>query len=224
MRYRYIRVTGYAIKATVFVAGVALLANLGLALVGMPAPFRHWITARDLGTDLPPDYVVVFGGGGIPSESGLIRSYHAAWIAQVYSNATVVVALPGDEKDPDSALSRMIGELVMRGVKRERVRAESRGRHTYEQAVQVRALLGASALADRVLLVTSPYHLRRAVMCFRSEGFTNLAVWATYGEGVEPDLGGGQFARYRFWNNLEFQLNCQRELCAMAYYKLRGWL
>ena len=41
-----------------------------------------------------PDYIIVLGGGGIPSASGLMRCYAAAGEARVYPDARILIAMP----------------------------------------------------------------------------------------------------------------------------------
>lgn len=170
-----------------------------------------------------PRYVIVLGGGGIPSPTGLIRTYHAAQVGRRFTEATFVVALPADG-DPDaSSVGRMRDELVLRGIPRESVLMETQGINTFEQARNSRTLLGDEALHENVLVVTSPTHLRRSLMCFRKQGFEKITGLTAISVGEEADLGGGTVVRYEFWNNLVSQIEIVREIVAIVVYRLRGW-
>lgn len=210
--------------ALLIVAGAAMLVSVCLAVCGLPGGLGAWIAAQAWNTGGVPDYVVVLGGGGIPSESGLVRTYYAAERGREWTNAVFVVALTAEGDVEASSAGRMRDELVLRGISRSAIRLETRGRNTHEQAAQTRRLLGDEALNRRLCIVSSPTHLRRAALCFRKEGFTRVATLGARSVGVEANLGPGQALRYRFWANLEYQVRVMREVCALAYYRLRGWV
>jgi uncharacterized SAM-binding protein YcdF (DUF218 family) len=181
---------------------------------------------------------VLLGGGGIPSESGLMRSYRVAEVARHYPNAAVAVAMTDSN---DVSTVRMLDELAMRGVKRERILLEDRGRSTREQAVNLHQLLYADGAAPVVLVVTSPEHMRRALGVFRKAGFQRVsgaaadarAITANLNYHAEemgetnalvPDVGQSMMARYGMWNNLLMTGRSARELVAIVYYRMMGWM
>ena len=124
----------------------------------------------------------------------------------------------------DGNLGRMRDELVMRGVPPGSVRMETRGRNTYEQAVNIREMLGPAALEEPVHLVTERTHLRRSILCFRKAGFQRVWGVGTYNTAAEADIGAGAFLRYTLWSNLQLQIRVFREVIATAFYKFRGWI
>jgi uncharacterized SAM-binding protein YcdF (DUF218 family) len=193
-------------------------------LLGPPAALVGWLTARNEPIRHSPQYVVVLGGAGIPSETGLIRTYYAAECGKNLTNAVLVVALPADGDPEISSVGRMRDELVMRGISRSRIRMETRGLNTHEQAVNIALLLGPEALAAPVLVVTSPSHIRRALLCFRKAGFRQIGALAAEDADNEADAGPHTRARYSFWSALQFEVQMARELTAMAVYKIRGWI
>lgn len=184
-------------------------------------PLR-WLSAAEPNAP-PPAVIVVLGGGGIPSRSGLLRCFHAASLAQTYPRARCVVSLPAENPETDS-VGRMRDELVMRGVAPDRIALETQARNTREQAEALRRLLGEAALGEPVWLVTSGAHARRSVLCFRKAGFGSVYGATAREEGAEGDLGPGVFWRYVFWSRLEEQAEILRELAAMAYYRMKGWI
>jgi uncharacterized SAM-binding protein YcdF (DUF218 family) len=211
-------------KGVTAVLAVACALQVLCAVVGLPPGLGEWITARDWPGAGPPRFVVVLGGAGIPSASGLMRTYHAAHLARSVTGAVYVVCLPSDTDPETSSVGRMRDELVLRGIPAESVLMEHDGRNTHEQAVSVKRLLGDEALGESVLIVSSPVHMRRALMSFRKVGFERLSTAPARPEGVEADLGPGTGVRYAFWANLERNVQVVRELVALAYYKLRGWV
>ncbi len=207
-----------------WVALVLVLLQAVGGCTGWPRSVRDWLTARDLAAKGKPRVIVVLGGGGIPSESGLIRTYYAAQAARAHPGVHCVVALPADQNPERASVGRMRDELVLRGVPKANVQMETRGRNTHEQAINTKTLLGETALKAPVWLVTSPEHGRRAVLCFRKAGFLNVGCVAAENVAAEADPGQGASLRYGFWGNLEAQTRYARELVALLYYKVRGWI
>ena len=213
-------------KVLVRTAALAFALELLVGFLGVPGWLSGRLVADAATLAGPPRYVVVLGGGGIPSESGLIRTYYAATAGTNWPTATFVVSLPTDFAPAESSVGRMRDELVLRGIPASSIRMESRSFNTHEQAVRIAALLGPKALDEPVLIVTSSYHVHRALRCFRKAGFGHVAALAAVDQGpeVRVDPSGRILLRYRFWANLESEVQCARELVATFYYKLRGWI
>jgi uncharacterized SAM-binding protein YcdF (DUF218 family) len=187
-----------------------------------------------------PNYIVLLSGGGIPSESGLMRSYQAASLAHTYPGATLIVAMPEEADEATSSTRRMFEELEMRGVARARLLLEGKGRNTREQAANIRTMVGATN-QPALLVVTSPDHMKRSLLTFRKLGFTRVHGAAAYDVAVNADLrfdvdtlglsttptpgvGSNLVVRYQFWNNLMMEARIVREFFALAYYKMNGWI
>lgn len=217
-------VANRCLRCLLAIAAIAFLVQLYFGVAGVPGCVVGWITGRELRSDEPPRYVIVLGGGGIPSESGLIRTYYAAEIGLRETNATLVVSLPSDGEPLTNSVGRMRDELILRGVRPEAILMEHKALNTHEQAVNVRRLLGDDCLRKRVLLVTSPTHVRRAYLCFRHEGFENIVVRAAYSMAAEADIGGGVLLRYSIWANLQLEVEIAREVAAMLWYRAKGWI
>ena len=203
--------------------GVMFVIQLAVGFLGLPRSLTLWLAGGEPPAGITPRYVVVLGGGGIPSESGLIRTYCAAAYGAGRSGVTFIVALPSDGDPATNSVGRMRDELILRGIPAGSVLMEYRGRSTREQAVNIRRMIGPE-VAKPVVIVTSPYHVRRSVLCFRKQGFNRVSGLPADSVGAEADLGGGVTLRYAFWSNLISTIEAARELCAMAQYKLRGWL
>ena len=92
-----------------------------------------------------------------------------------------------------------------------------------------------------VLLITSPEHMRRAVLCFRKAGFEKVNGLPAFENALEadlkfdddklggnntliPDVGESIKARYQLWNHLKYEILIAREIVALGYYRLRGWI
>jgi uncharacterized SAM-binding protein YcdF (DUF218 family) len=179
MRLKRLRRTGAVVAA----AGV-----LGLSFAGL-SPLANWVILpleerfpvfRDDGR--PVDGVVVLGGAVQAEESfgrgqlmvneaaervlalaDLTRRYPAARIVFSGGGGTIFT----EEAPEADALARFIGTL---GLTRERVLFENQSRTTFENAVYGRRLVDPKP-GERWLLVTSAWHMPRAVGCFRQAGF-----------------------------------------------------
>jgi uncharacterized SAM-binding protein YcdF (DUF218 family) len=203
--------------------GVFLLLIL-LGVTGPPQGIVAWLEMPEVAPLITPRNVVVLGGGGIPSGSSLLRTYYAAQYGKNLTGTTFVVSLPTDGDPETSSVGRMRDELVLRGIPSAAIRLEYRGLNTHEQAVNVQRLLGREALNQPILIVTSGYHMRRAVSCFRNQGFTNVSGLLASEIGAEAEIGPWGWLRYGAWANLERGIRVGRELAALAAYKFEDWI
>lgn len=220
--------------------GAGLVLLLVVALCFTPFPWRAyaWLARDTQSLTGEPDVLVMLGGGGIPSESGLMRSYALAEQARRHPNALVAVAMPDTN---DLSCIRMKEELVMRGISPDRIIWEDQGRNTREQALRLHTMLYADGMEPNTLLVTSPNHMKRALLTFRKAGFHAITGRSEFGEALTadlhytrqelggtaaalPDIGQSYTLRYSFWNNLHYQFRVLHELAGLAYYRVMGWI
>lgn len=222
------------------VAGLVLVFACGLALTGVPWSWYERMALPEPGAGVPPQVIVMLGGGGIPSETGLVRSWKTAEAAHLFPDARVLVAMPDDGREtPEQGIE---AELRLRGVAPERLRREARGRNTREQAVECLKLIRAEFPEPVVIgLVTTPEHMTRVWRSFRKAGAEQLVGFPAWPEAIEVDMsyrasdlggtavignlvGGSDLIKYRFWDNLILLLRCARETAAIVYYQTMGWL
>ena len=232
------RVRGWGIlKGVLLTIGTVALVAVFMAFT--PAPFYMWygMGMKKAGINRPPDYIVVMGGGGMPSESGLMRCWYGAKVAGRFTRAMVIVALPGDIHDSISSVNQMKQELVLRGVAPERILLEDSGTNTRAEALCVQNII---PISKSLLIVTSPEHLLRAVLTFKKAGFMKVDGLPAFEKTIESDLSfsgkklgghGGMLdigknitVRYQFWMQMNYELLALREWTAMGYYKLMGWI
>jgi uncharacterized SAM-binding protein YcdF (DUF218 family) len=203
--------------ATLFVIQVAV------ASCHIPELLMEWLSCRGMETEHQPQYVVLLGGS-IPTQEGLMRAYYAAEFGKGRTGITYIVSMPSDEDPEDSGPARVRDELVLRGVPASDILFESKGLNTHQQAVFVRSMLGDNTLNQPLLIVTSPAHMRRALLCFRKQGFTRVACLSASDRGYAVDIGRWVFFRYTLWCRLQWQAEIAREFTALVAYKLRGWI
>ena len=187
-----------------------------------------------------PATIIMLAGAGIPSGDGLIRTYYTAIFAKSYLSANIIIAMPGDITDSLSAPRLVEKELKLRGINPHSISFEHTGRNTREQAQKLAAGKTSVQLTAPVTLVTSPEHMKRAVLAFRKCGFTNVSGLPTFeyaintdltfrdsdlkGNTLAPPIGNNLQFRYQFWNHLKYEIMVLREYFGLAYYKLRGWI
>ncbi len=91
-----------------------------------------------------------------------------------------------------------------------------------------------------MMLVTSPEHMRRSLLCFRKAGFEQVCGLSAFENAAEadfsfrdddlgrnpvlvPDVGSNLQLRYQVWTHLRYEIMFTREMLALVYYRLRGW-
>jgi uncharacterized SAM-binding protein YcdF (DUF218 family) len=119
---------------------------------------------------------VTAGRGGLAINEAAERLTEGLRIARLLPNAKVIftggVGALFDDKDAGWAVRNY---LIDAGVAPERIITETSSRNTYENALNTRDLLK-SEPHDRWLLVTSAYHMPRAVGTFRQLGFNVIPL------------------------------------------------
>jgi uncharacterized SAM-binding protein YcdF (DUF218 family) len=215
------------------------LAFLSLLLCLTPVPFRIWyyFATSESSLNRPPDYIVTMGGGGMPSEAGMMRIFYSARVARQFPKAKVIISLPGDTIDRKGALYGLKKEMILRGVDSGRIIFENRGTSTRGEAFYIFMRLGPK---PAICVVSSPEHIRRSVLSFRKAGFTRVdgvpaftvEVKANFffndktlgGRKWVPEIGKNLVVRYTFWTQLKYEQQLIRESLALFYYKLNGWI
>ncbi len=202
---RFTRLASWLVITSIVLVAVAGLSPLGNALIlPLEQRFPPWDASRG-----PPDGIVVLGGAITPDVSvarGTVALNEAAEritatveLARRYPNARIIFsggtnALIADEPVEAAVAVR---EFEALGVAHDRITAEEQSRNTIENAVFSR-LLADPKPGERWLLVTSAYHMPRAIAAFRAAGFAIEAYpvdWRTRGpiDAMRPfaSLGDG---------------------------------
>lgn len=175
------------------------LAGFGVAglLAGGLSPLPAWALLPleqrfpAFAEDRPPDGIIVLGGGieaGSSSARGQVvvndageRPIYMADLARRYPQARLVFS-GGSGSLADGSIAE--ADIVSRdadilGLPRARLILENRSRNTRENAVFSAAMVQPKP-EERWLLVTSAFHMPRAVGCFRAAGFAVTAFPVDY--------------------------------------------
>lgn len=165
------------------VTSLVLLALFGLSPLGnvlmlpLEERFPPWDASRG-----PPDGVIVLGGiiaedvsaarGAVALNESAERVTVAAELARRYPNLRIIFSGGTNALifDNDAEAGFAVRQLEDLGVARERIIAEEQSRNTVENAVFSR-LIANPQPGERWLLLTSAFHMPRAVAVFRAVGF-----------------------------------------------------
>jgi uncharacterized SAM-binding protein YcdF (DUF218 family) len=165
-----------------------VVAALGLAICGF-SPLGNWLL-YPLESRFPPwdasegapDGIIVLGGPIDPDVSAarkvpVIRNapdriVTAAILARKYPSARIIfTGGNADLRSNDAREADYAGDIFERlGVSKTRLTMERRSRNTFENA-EFSKRLAAPKAGERWLLITSAYHMPRAVGLFRKVGF-----------------------------------------------------
>jgi uncharacterized SAM-binding protein YcdF (DUF218 family) len=188
---RFTRLASWLVVTSLVLVAVAGLSPLGNALLlPLEQRFPPWDAARG-----PPDGIVVLGGAISPNISGArgaVALNEAAEritvtveLARRYPKARIICSGGNNSFTSETTVEAALAvrELEALGVARERLTAEEQSRNTVENAVFSR-LIAQPKPGERWLLVTSAYHMPRAIGAFRAAGFQVEAYpvdWRTRG-------------------------------------------
>jgi uncharacterized SAM-binding protein YcdF (DUF218 family) len=202
---RFTRLASWLIVTSLVLIAVAGLSPLGNALIlPLEQRFPPWDASRG-----PPDGIVLLGGmispdvsaarGAVALNEAAERITVTAELARRYPNARIVLTGGRNALIFDEGIEAVfaVRQLEALGVAHDRIAAEEQARNTIENAVFSR-LVANPKPGERWLLVTSAYHMPRAMAVFRAAGFPVEAYpvdWRTRGpiDMVRPfaSLGDG---------------------------------
>jgi len=188
---RFTRLASWLIVTSLVLLAVAGLSPLGNVLIlPLEQRFPPWDASRG-----PPDGLIILGGAispGISAARGAValdeaaeRVTVAAELARRYPNARVIFsggsnAVLFDEGVEAPFAVRQLQDL---GIAHDRITAEEQSRNTIENAAFAR-LIANPKPGQRWLLLTSAYHMPRAMAAFRAADFPVEAYpvdWRTRG-------------------------------------------
>lgn len=224
----------------------ALLLALGVLLVGgnrwTAMSLARGLESRYRPPDPPPqvDAIVVLGGGSesaeaprrIPEVNGAgDRMIYAAWLYR--QGAAPAILASGGVLDWSSASTTPADDMAMllelMGVPDDVIWRQPRSRNTFEDAVYSAEILRQKG-AQRILLVTSAWHMPRAVRLFEAQRLdvtpapTDFIVsdndWASR---WSLDLRAIILGLLPNVDNLSLTTKMLKEYLGMSYYTLIGW-
>jgi uncharacterized SAM-binding protein YcdF (DUF218 family) len=191
---RFMRLASWFIVTSVVLLAVAGLSPLGNVLIlPLEERFPPWDAAHG-----PPDGIVMLGGaispqvsverGTIALQEGGARLVVTAELGLRYPKARIVISAgPGAlvyDEGPEAGVA--VRELEALGIAHERITAEEQSRNTVENAVFSR-LIANPQPGEHWILVTSAFHMPRAIATFRAAGFPIEAYPVDFRTGGPAD-------------------------------------
>lgn len=174
--------------------------------------------------------IVVLGGGTVTyqSEAGAISEMSDATSLRVLEAVRLyrrleprwLVVSGGSATQSVPETVPMTQELIDAGIPADRIQPDPISGSTREQAVNLSGQLRQLGV-ERFLLVTSPIHMRRALAAFRAQGLPAVPAPSAQHALGSPVLGSGWLPHPAA---LDASQAAIRELLALGYYWLRGWI
>ncbi len=198
--------------ATIVLAAIAYLLVFQTSLV--------WRAAEPLKVSAEPtraDAIVVFAGGaGESGQAGggyqerfkqAVDLYRGGYAPRMIFSTGFVFAFQEGEVMKSLAMAN--------GVPPEAIILELQARNTYENVARTQEILSTYGW-KRVLLVSSPYHMRRATMTWKAV--------APETEAIPTPVPASQFYMHRRGPSLAQIRGILQEYAAIALYWWRGWV
>ncbi len=218
--------TGIAVLMLVF-SGFIYALSITPVADKLILPLENSYSRLDVKNITNHDIYAVLGGGihdnspdiegeGSPSGDALQRLVYVFRLYRFQPLPVIVSSGKGFKcQKPEAPVMKRY--LVQMGIPEKDIYMDTTSRNTYENAVEIKKLCEKLA-CKRVILITSAYHMKRAVYSFRHAGLTN----------VVPAPADYKTSRtcYNFINympDMEALLNTYRalhEYIGMLYYKI----
>ena len=183
---------------------------------------------HDVASIAPADAIVLLGGAlrGDTQMGTLVdlnqradRLVHAVVLFKA-GKAPLIVATGGGVEGARTEAEQMRELLEVMGVPAERIVLESESRNTHDNAVYSAQLLRELGL-ERILLVTSAYHMRRSVALFEAQGLEVIPAPTDYQRLVSAQVLPGWLPSV---SNLYQSTDALHELVEYQVYRWQGWL
>lgn len=178
------------------------------------------------------DAIILMGGDGIPSPGGLIRLYYTTDAAKENPKAKIVIAMPYHGNDSIETSNAIIQKMALDGIDSNRIIWANQGFNTRSQVVEISTLI---PLSSKIIIVSTPEHMYRAVRSFEKIGFGEVASLPTFEippseiellDKKKKNITELQNLnlRYNMWSYLQYEVKVLREYAAITYYWLHGWI
>jgi len=211
--------------------GIIFLVLIFLGFTERPFWAYYALSSPQEELKTPPERIILMGAEGMPSKKNLIRCYFAIEAAKTYPETRIIIALPqSDTSTSDNNLLKMRNEFTAKGIDSARILFETTGVNTYSQVKNMCKILNPG---ESVLVITSPEHMKRTLLCFKKQGFKNVSGQASFGNDINPELlkqAEGDYVsrsltlRYNIWTQFQYEIIVVREYMALLYYKYKGWI
>lgn len=224
--WRGVRRTGLGLS--VFACAWLYLCSTGIVAGYLIGQLESQYPARALSVVPEVDAIVLLGGAtrGYAHMSTLSdlnqhadRLVHAAVLYKA-RKAPVILLSGGTIQGEHPEAEQMRDLLAVMGVDKRDMLLETESRSTYENAMHSAAAIKRRSWG-KVLLVTSAYHMPRAVAVFAAQGVEVIPAPTDFKRVVAPSLLPGWLPSA---NNLVLSSIAVHEFVGYQVYRWRGWL
>lgn len=215
----------------------ALIALSWLWIWSMPVTSEHLLKGLESHYDYLPvgevptaDAIVVLGGAfssdatwPYPSAGGSIdRYWHGARLYHAGRAPMMILSGGRHPERPNHLSEAESGELFLidMGVPAEALLLDKLSRTTYEHIRYLQPML-AEAGIERLLLVTSATHMRRAEAVFRHAGLDVIPVATAFSVSTDPVITIRRYLPSA--DALDESTRAVHEIMGYWFYRLRGW-
>jgi uncharacterized SAM-binding protein YcdF (DUF218 family) len=220
----------FAATLSLFLAIVVLMiASSPLSLILYRQHERNYLPVPIAQSPIVGAIVVLGGDIGLPltprinSEIGGNRALHAFRLFT--ANRSKLIIISGGNVFPQNGIepeAYYTSELLKEwGIPSEAILIEGRSRNTYENAIETKKLLQARQI-DKILLVTSAFHMPRALATFRTAEINAIPSPSSY------SIVNYSRPRILEWipslGNLGRMQAVIHEKLGILVYKYRGWI
>jgi len=183
---------------------------------------------RAMSVIAPADAIVLLGGamrgdshmGTLPDlNQHADRLVHAVALYKA-GKAPAILLTGGAAEDARPEAQQMQDVLAVMGVPAKHVMLENASRDTHDNAVNSARLLKARGM-HRILLVTSAFHMRRAVALFEGQGLEVVPAPTDYQQLVAKQVLPDWLPEV---SNLYQTTDALHEIVGYWVYRWRGWL
>jgi uncharacterized SAM-binding protein YcdF (DUF218 family) len=215
-------------RTGLLVAGAGVAAYLAIAIWPVASPLYRPLEMRfppQPDVAAPAGIVVLGGGEEFGLRPGLPQLHHAgdrfvATMALARRFPDVPVMFTGGEASLSGGAGRQaetVAEILRQGgVAPERIVLENRSRNTAENAANGLALRPEGTEAGPWILVTSAWHMPRAVGTFCAAGWEGIVPWPTDYRSLQRGAG------WRFARHLEELNTAAKEWVGLVGYRVTG--
>lgn len=166
----------------------------------------HWLVLE--GPAEPADAAIVLAG-----DPGYERT--TAAVRLFMTREVRLLLLTGGEPGPGDSADSLRDVALALGVPPDRIRAERLSHTTHEAMVALQPIISAEGIGS-VVVVTSPYHARRATWAARRT-LRNVRV-------ISHPARPSEWRPDGWWKTSRSRRIVFREYAKLVYYGLRGWI
>ncbi len=161
--------------------------------------------------------IVVLGGGLRPNGDMGVSTrerieYGIALFKQGLGNHLILSG--GNAVSGCTEAEKMFREALKDGIPPKMIIKESKSSSTHENAIYTRKILLQYGIDGKVILITSPYHMRRALLCFEKEHI----------DVIPAPVKDSEIYIYGFYQDLRNMHLLLHEYLALFYYWLKGYV